>query len=101
MLTPEGVFESDDTIEAFIRANANTNWHYSASLQMGCRPEAVLDSRLRFIGVQGLRVADASVMPTPTSGNINAPTIMIGRRAADFILEDHSGDEAGNSGRAR
>jgi len=101
MVTPQSVFESDSTIEAFIRANAQTNWHYSASLQMGVRSEAVVDTQLRFMGIQGLRVADASVMPTPTSGNINAPTLMIGHRTADFILDDYSGHRAEDRQRAR
>ncbi len=56
-------------------------------------PEAVVDSRLRVHGVENLRVIDASIMPNIVSGNTNAPTIMIGERGVDFILQDHPGDK--------
>jgi choline dehydrogenase len=55
---------------------------------MGVDPEAVVDPRLRVHGIEGLRVADASVMPAVISGNTNAPSLMIGERAADFIAAD-------------
>ena len=57
-------------------------------MQAGRRSAAVVDPRLRVHGVEGLRVADASVMPMVTTGNTNAPSIMIGERAADFIIAD-------------
>ena len=55
---------------------------------MGSDANAVLDPRLRFNGIEGLRVADASVMPTVNSSNTNAPSIMIGEKAADMIKQD-------------
>lgn len=53
---------------------------------MGRGPEAVVDEELRVVGVEGLRVADASIMPVITGGNTNAPTMMIGEKAADLVL---------------
>ena len=62
--------------------------HLHGTCRMGEDPLAVVDSRLRVHGLSGIRVVDASVMPEVTTGNTNAPTIMIGERVSDLILED-------------
>lgn len=72
-------------LAAFVRTTASTVWHPVGTCAMGTGPGAVVDSQLRVRGVAGLRVADASVMPTITRGNTNAPAILIGERAAAFI----------------
>jgi choline dehydrogenase-like flavoprotein len=67
-----------------------TIFHPVGTAKMGLEtdPMAVVDARLRVMGLEGLRVIDASVMPTITSGNTNTPTVMIGERGAGFVLED-------------
>lgn len=82
--------QSDDELLARIKRTGSSVFHASGTCRMGAEadPGAVLDPRLRVRGVQGLRVADASVMPTLVSGNSNAATMVIGWRASDLILED-------------
>ena len=75
-------------LENFVRDAATTYFHPAGSCKMGTDTLAVVDARLRVHGLQRLRVADASIMPTITSGNTNAPTIMIGERAAEMIRAD-------------
>ena len=77
---------SDEEIEEYVRSKAETAYHPSCTLKMGIDDMAVVDEKLKIHGLQNIRVADASVMPEITSGNLNAPTLMIGERAADFIL---------------
>lgn len=72
------------------RNTAVTIYHPTGTCKMGQDPMAVVDSRLRVHGILGLRVADASIMPVITSGNTNAPSIMIGEKVSDMILEDAS-----------
>ena len=78
---------TDDQIDAFIRQHVESAYHPSGACKMGSRddPTAVVDPETRVIGLEGLRVADSSIMPTVTSGNLNAPTIMIGEKASDLI----------------
>lgn len=80
--------QTDEGIRAFIRENASTVFHPVGTYKMGHDPLAVVNDRLQVQGVQGLRVVDASIMPTITSGNTNAPVIMIAEKAADLIKQD-------------
>ena len=79
---------TDEVIDAFVRAKAESAYHPSCSCKMGSPsdPMAVVDPEVRVIGLGGLRVVDSSIMPSITTGNLNAPTIMIGEKAADHIL---------------
>jgi choline dehydrogenase len=85
-LSPGPEVDSDDGLDAFVRANAETEFHPSCTCRMGHDDMAVVDGELRVRGLEGLRVVDASVMPTVLSANLNGPTIMIAEKAADLIL---------------
>ncbi|HZV38870.1 MAG TPA: GMC oxidoreductase, partial [Pseudoxanthomonas sp.] len=82
---PARVDLDDAALVAFIRAKAETVYHPVGTCRMGSDAYAVVDPQLRVCGVDGLRVVDASVMPTLIGGNTNAPTIMIAERASDLI----------------
>ena len=79
---------TDEQIDAFVRAKVESAYHPSGTCKMGKRddPMAVVDPETRVIGLESLRVVDSSIMPSVTTGNLNAPTIMIGEKASDHIL---------------
>ncbi len=77
--------EADDDIRALLRARVDTVYHPVGTARMGTDALAVVDAKLKVQGLEGLRIVDASVMPTLIGGNTNAPTIMIGEKAADMI----------------
>ena len=80
--------ETDDQIDAFIREHCESAYHPCGTCKMGSPqdPMAVVDAECRLIGIANLRVADSSIMPQVTNGNLNAPTLMIGEKASDHIL---------------
>jgi choline dehydrogenase len=87
-LLPGLAVNSDGEFEANIRLNASSNLHPVGTCRMGPDGDTVVDPRLRVHGVGRLRVADAAIMPTVPAGNTNAPSIMIGEKAAAMILAD-------------
>ncbi len=84
-LFPGDGAETDEDLHADLRKRIELLYHPVGTCRIGAGDEAVVDPELRVHGVEGLRVADASVMPLIPGGNTNAPTIMIGERAADLI----------------
>ncbi|CAE8655260.1 unnamed protein product, partial [Polarella glacialis] len=74
-------FNSDDSVDAWIRQNGHSGYHLSCTCAMG----KVVDAEGKVLGLEGLRIADASIMPSMTSGNLNAPTIMLAEKIADNI----------------
>ena len=98
-LAPGEEARTDREIETWLRASAMTTFHPVGTCKMGIDPMAVVDARLKVHGLEGLRIADASIMPIITSGNTNAPAIMIGEKAAEFLRGDASPD--GEAGVAR
>jgi choline dehydrogenase-like flavoprotein len=83
-LAPGASTTADDEILHWVKQVAETTYHPVGTCKMGTDPMAVVDAQLRVHGIAGLRIADASIMPTLTSGNTNAPSIMIGEKAADM-----------------
>jgi choline dehydrogenase len=84
-LTPGKAIKTDAEIAEYVRQNTEHRHHACGTCRMGTDDRAVVDAQLRVIGVENLRVADASVMPDDPSGNTNVPTMMIGEKAADLI----------------
>jgi len=88
--------QTNDGVYEFLKATENRVWRLNrqtgeisvCTCRMGSDPRAIVDARLRVHGIEGLRVVDASIMPSIVSGNTNAPVIMIGEKASDMILED-------------
>lgn len=87
-LSPGAHIQSDDELDAFIRDHAESAYHPCGTCKMGRADDAmsVVDPECRVIGIEGLRVADSSIFPRVTNGNLNAPSIMTGEKAADHIL---------------
>jgi len=85
---PGPAVQSSDEIDAWVRQFISTAMHPVGTCAMGTGPEAVCDAKLKVRGIDGLRIADASVMPRIVGGNTNAPAIMIGEKAADLIREE-------------
>ncbi|MCJ8144772.1 choline dehydrogenase [Ancylobacter sp. A5.8] len=86
-IQPGAEIATDEAIDAFIRDKVESAYHPSCTCKMGAvdDPLAVVDSAAKVIGVEGLRVVDSSIMPSVTTGNLNAPTIMLAEKAADHI----------------
>lgn len=87
-LYPDQELKTDEEIDAYIRQEANHAYHPVGSCRMGNDYMAVVDNRLRVRGIENIRVADASIMPSIINGNTNAASIMIGEKASDLIKED-------------
>ena len=87
-IAPGANVESDDELDAYIRDHAESAYHPCGTCRMGRADDAmsVVDPECRVIGVEGLRVANSSIFPRVTNGNLNAPSIMTGEKAADHIL---------------
>ncbi len=87
-IQPGAAVQSDEQIDAFVREHVESAYHPSCSCKMGAVTDAtsVVDSETRVHGMEGLRVVDSSIMPSITTGNLNAPTIMLAEKAADHIM---------------
>jgi choline dehydrogenase len=89
-LAPGKNINSDEDFLDWVRDNAETTYHPVGTCKMGTDSNSVVDDQLKVHGIRGLRIVDASIMPTLTSGNTNAPTIMIAEKASSMILEANS-----------
>jgi choline dehydrogenase len=93
-IAPGPACQTDEELLEWVRNNAETTYHPVGTCKMGSDPMAVVDDQLRVHGIKRLRVADASIMPTLTSGNTNAPAIMIGEKCAAMILSSVAASKA-------
>ena len=84
--SPGGTVHGREALRQSVRDTLESLYHPVSSCRMGIDRDAVVDPQLKVHGLEGLRIADASVMPTLVRGNTNAPSILIGERAADLIL---------------
>ena len=84
-ISPGEHLDSDSELDAFVRENAESAYHPCGTCKMGTDLDSVVDPSGKVHGVDNLRVADASIFPKITNGNLNAPTIMVAERIADFI----------------
>jgi choline dehydrogenase len=87
-IQPGSAVQTDEQIDEFIREHCESAYHPTGTCKMGAKddPTAVVDNECRVIGIENLRVADSSIMPQVTNGNLNGPTLMIGEKASDHIL---------------
>ena len=86
-IAPGSSLETDEEILTWVKNTAETTYHPVGTCKMGNDTNAVVGADLKVHGLDGLRIADASIMPTLTSGNTNAPSIMIGEKCSDMVLE--------------
>jgi choline dehydrogenase len=84
------------SLEEYIRNGLVTFWHQSGTAKMGRDAMSVIDSELKVYGVEGLRIADASILPRVATGNTMAPCVIVGERAAELLQQEH-GEESFNS----
>lgn len=97
-LQPGDAVNDSATVERAIRDHGGTFHHPAGTCRMGPDCDAVVDARLRVKGIAGLRIADASIAPTPLNASMHAPTIMIGEKAAAMIAEDHASAPVSSAG---
>jgi choline dehydrogenase len=87
---PGAPIQADDELLDYVRSIASSVFHPVGTCRMGSDAQAVVDAALKVRGLAGLRVADASIMPTIVSGNTNAAAVMIGEKASDLVLQDRT-----------